>query len=44
MYLVFGHEWSMAEVAELLDLSKSTVQNHVERGMKKLRRRLGVEL
>ena len=44
VYLVFGHEWSMTEVAELLDLSKSTVQNHVERGMRKLRRWLGVEL
>lgn len=44
VYLVFGHEWSMSEVATLLGVSKTTVQKHVERGLAKLRRRLGVEL
>jgi DNA-directed RNA polymerase specialized sigma24 family protein len=44
VYLVFGHEWSMSEVAVLLGVSKTTVQKHVERGMAKLRRRLGVDL
>ena len=44
VYLVFGHEWSMSEVAALLGVEKATVQKHVERGMAKLRRRLGVEL
>jgi len=44
VYLVFGHEWSTSEVADLLGISKTTVQNHVERGMAKLRRRLGVTL
>lgn len=43
VYLVCGHEWSMSEVAGLLGVSKGTVQKHVERGMSKLRRRLGVE-
>ena len=43
VYLVHGHEWSLGEVAEVLGVSKGTVQKHVERGMRKLRRRLGVE-
>jgi len=43
VYLVCGHVWSMSEVAGLLGVSKGTVQKHVERGMSKLRRRLGVE-
>ena len=43
VYLVYGHEWSLGEVARLLDVSKGTVQKQVERGLVKLRRRLGVE-
>ena len=43
VYLVCGHGWSMNEVAEFLGVSKGTVQKHVERGMARLRRRLGVE-
>lgn len=43
VYLVHGHEWSLAEVASLLGVSKGTVQKHVERAMEKLRRRMGVE-
>lgn len=42
--LVYGYEWSMSEVAELLGVRKTTVQNHAERGLKRLRRNLGVEL
>ncbi len=42
--LVYGYEWSMSEVAELLGVRKTTVQNHAERGLKRLRRKLGVEL
>jgi DNA-directed RNA polymerase specialized sigma24 family protein len=41
--LVNGYQWSMAEVAELLGVSKSTVQTHAERGMAKLRAGLGAE-
>lgn len=41
--LLYGYDWSMGEVAELLGVSKSTVQNHENRGMKKLRRHLKVE-
>ena len=40
--LVNGFEWSLAEVAELLGVSKSTVQTHAERGMAKLRVGMGV--
>ena len=43
VFLVCGHEWSMSEVAGLLGVSKGTVQKHVERAMRRLRRRLGVE-
>lgn len=40
--LVNGFEWSLAEVAELLGVSKSTVQTYEERGMAKLRAGMGV--
>ena len=41
--LLHGEEWTLSEVAELLGLSVSTVQEHAERGMSKLRKALGVE-
>ena len=41
--LVHGYGWSMAEVADLLGVSKSAVQNHERRAMKKLRRDLRVQ-
>ena len=40
--LVHGYGWTLAEVAELLGLSKSSVQNHNERGLASLRAALGV--
>lgn len=40
--LVYGFEWTLAEVADLLGLKKTTVQNHAERGLSKLRSDLGV--
>jgi RNA polymerase sigma factor (sigma-70 family) len=40
--LLYCFEWTMSEVAELLDVSKSTVQRHAERGLGSLRSRLGV--
>ena len=40
--LLHCFEWTMAEVADLLDVSKSTVQQHAERGMTALRVALGV--
>lgn len=41
--LIHGFEWTFAEVAELLGVSRSTVQKHAERGLAKLRGRLGVD-
>jgi RNA polymerase sigma factor (sigma-70 family) len=35
--LVHGFEWSQAEVSELLEISPSTVQKHLNRAMSKLR-------
>lgn len=40
--LIHGYGWTMRSVAETLGISKSTVQTHAERGMKALRRRMGV--
>jgi len=40
--LVYGFEWTLAEVAELLGVKKTTVQNHAERGLSRLRSNLGV--
>ena len=42
--LLHCFEWTMSEVAELLGVSKSTVQSYEERGMSRLRSRLGVML
>ncbi len=41
--LVHAYEFSYEEVGSLLGLSESTVRNHLRRGMRKLRKRLGVE-
>jgi len=40
--LVNGFEWSLAEVAEFLGVSNSTVQTHADRAMAKLRAGMGV--
>jgi RNA polymerase sigma factor (sigma-70 family) len=40
--LVYGYQWSMREVGELLGVSKSTVQTHADRALTKLRSGLGV--
>lgn len=40
--LVHGYSWTLAEVAELLGLKVTTVQNHLERGLARLRARLEV--
>ena len=42
--LLYGYQWSMSEVAELLGISKTTVQNHAERGLRRLRKTLGVDV
>jgi RNA polymerase sigma-70 factor (ECF subfamily) len=43
VFLVHGHQWSLSEVAAQLEISKGTVQTHMERGMERLRRELKVE-
>jgi DNA-directed RNA polymerase specialized sigma24 family protein len=40
--LVHGYGWTHAEVAEVLGISRTTVQKHVERSVSKLRHALGV--
>ena len=41
--LLYGYEWTMSEVAELLGTKKTTAQTHAERGLARLRSTLGVE-
>lgn len=43
VFLVHGHDWSLSEAADLLDVSKGTVQKHLERAIRKLKRQLGVD-
>jgi len=40
--LVYGYGWQLREVAEVCGLAVTTVQNHVERGLAKLRAALEV--
>ena len=40
--LVHGYAWTMAEVGELLGIKVTTVQNHLERGLARLRTELEV--
>jgi DNA-directed RNA polymerase specialized sigma24 family protein len=42
VYLQVGCRWPTPEVAALLGVSVSTVRNHTERGLTRLRRELGV--
>ena len=42
--LLHAFDWSMSEVAELLGVSKATVQSYDRRAMKKLQKALGVEV
>ena len=42
--LVYTFEYTLAEAAELLGVSKSTIQTQVERGLSRLRNELGVTL
>lgn len=39
--LIHGYEWTMSEVADMLGISKASVQTHHDRAMRKLRRTLG---
>jgi RNA polymerase sigma factor (sigma-70 family) len=42
--LVHGAHWTYRDVSDVLQCRPATTQRHVERGMKKLRKALGVEL
>lgn len=42
--LVFGSDWKLTEVAELLGLDRGTVKKHADRGLAKLRAALEVTL
>lgn len=42
--LVHGYQWTHQEVADLLDVSRSVVQNHLERGLAHLRAAIGDDL
>jgi DNA-directed RNA polymerase specialized sigma24 family protein len=41
--LVHGYGWSLREVAAMLDLSLSTVRNHLDRALSRLRHALEVD-
>ncbi len=41
--LLHGYDWTQSEVAEMLHISKATVQRHGERALARLRRKLGVD-
>jgi len=41
--LCHGYGWTLVEVGQLLGVGPSTVQRHIDRGMQKLRSRLGVD-
>jgi DNA-directed RNA polymerase specialized sigma24 family protein len=41
--LLHAFEWSLGEIAELLEVSKSTVQTYADRALSKLRSGLGVQ-
>jgi len=41
--LVHAFDWSLGEVAELLGVSKASVQSYEQRGLRRLRRSMGVE-
>ncbi len=40
--LIHGYEWTFSEVAQFMGISKSTVQTHEARAMRRLKERMGV--
>ena len=42
VFLIHGMEWTRRDVAELLGISVNAVGSHLDRGLAKLRKRLGV--
>ena len=43
VFLLHAYDWSLSEVAELLGVSKATVQSYSDRAMRRLRRSLKVD-
>lgn len=43
VWLLHSEGWTMSAAADLLGISKASVQKHAERGMRSLRRDLGLE-
>jgi DNA-directed RNA polymerase specialized sigma24 family protein len=41
--LIHGYGWTIREVADYMGLRTTSVQNHLERGLRKLRRQIGEE-
>jgi RNA polymerase sigma-70 factor (ECF subfamily) len=41
--LVHAYGWRVTEVAELLGVKSNTIQNHLARGLRRLRKSIGVE-
>jgi RNA polymerase sigma factor (sigma-70 family) len=44
VYLVEGFGWGLTDVARMLDISVSTVRNHLARGLTRLREILAAEV
>jgi DNA-directed RNA polymerase specialized sigma24 family protein len=42
--LIHGFDYTLREVADLTGVKITTVQNHLERGLRRLRDQLGVEV
>jgi RNA polymerase sigma factor (sigma-70 family) len=41
--LVHAYSWRVTEVAELLGVKPNTIQNHLARGLRRLRKSIGAE-
>ena len=44
VFLVYGMDWTRQDVADLLGISVNSVGSHLDRGLAKLRKRLGVSI
>ncbi len=44
VFLVYGMDWTRRDVADLLGISVTSVGSHLDRGLDKLRKRLGVSI
>jgi len=44
VFLIYGMDWTRRDVADLLGISVNSVGTHLDRGLAKLRKRLGVSI